>query len=178
MRRTITNKNSFTYIKATHKNSFSLSKSLRLSTAQLTPCPIKPTENIIPKDLNLQKIFTNMIKTSQELSKTYSTLVIKNSFSSISLNINLNNIPRKTILRKIRDFFLYYNIDYKIYYKTILLYDIISLENERKKILSSIDEIALGSLILSIKFNYDENKMFSMKKFLKFFIEKNLLFQK
>ena len=173
MRRTITNKNSFTYIKAIYKNSFSLSKSLRLSIAEITPCPIKPTENIIPKDLNLQKIFTNMIRSSQELSKTYSALVIKYSFSSITLNINLNNTKRKTILKKIRDFFLYYNIDYKIYYKTILLYDIISLENESKKILSSIEEIALGALILSIKFNYDENKMFSMKKFLKFFITKN-----
>ena len=173
MRRTVTNKDKFTYIKAIHKNNYSLTKSLRLTSASNTPCPIKPTENIIPKDLNLQKIFTNMLTSSNQLSKVYSSYINNHSYSTISLNFNHNNIRRKTILRKIRDFFLYYNINYKIYFKTILLYDIISLENENKKFLSSEEEIALGSLILSIKFNYDENKMFSMKKFLKVFEKKN-----
>ena len=173
MRRTVTNKDKFTYIKAIHKNNYSLTKSLRLTSASSTPCPIKPTENIIPKDLHLQKIFTNMLNSSNQLSKIYSSYIINHSCSTISLNFNSNNNKRKTILRKIRDFFLYYNIDYKIYFKTILLYDIILLENENKKFLSSEDEIALGSLILSIKFNYDENKMFSMKKFLKVFEKKN-----
>ena len=170
MRRTWTSKDKFTYVKAIHKNNYSLTKSLRLTTS-ITPCPIKPTENIIPKDLNLQKIFTNMLKYSQDLSKTYFPLITKNTYANKNLNNNITMVSRITILRKIREFFLYYNIDYKIYFKTILLYDIISLENENKKLLYSNEEIALGALILSIKFNYDENKMFSMKKFLSLYGE-------
>ena len=166
MKRAWTNKDKFTYIKAIHKNNYSLTKHLHMTTISSSPCPIKPSKNLIPKDLNLQKIFTTMMKSSQNLSKTYSSLVINN----LNENINLNN-SRKIYLKKIRDFFLSYNIDYKIYYKTIFLYDIIMIENENKKLLSSIEEIAVGALILSIKFNYDENKMFSMKKFLKFYGE-------
>ena len=147
MYRTLTNKDKFTYIKAIHKNNYSLTKSLRLKSASIIPCPIKPKENIIPKDLNLQKIFTNMLKSSQELSKTYSPSIIKNTYANIFLNININNISRKTILRKIRDFFLFHNIDYKIYFKAILLYDIISIENENKKLFLSLEDIAIGSLI-------------------------------
>ena len=172
MRRTFTNTNKFTYIKAIHKKNYSLTKSLRLTASSITPCPIKPTENIIPKDLNLQKIFTNMLKSSQDLSNKYSPSIIKKLYSNITLNIDINSKSRKTILGKMRDFFLYYNIDYKIYFKSILLYDIISIESQTKQLLSSIEEKALGSLILSIKFNYDENKMFSMKKFLQFSGEK------
>ena len=173
MYRTLTNKEKFTYVKAIHKNNCSLTKSLRLKSASVTPCPIKPTENIIPKDLNLQKIFTIMLKSSQELSKTYSPSIMKNTYANIFLNININNISRKTILRKIRDFFLFHNIDYKIYFKAILLYDIITIENEKKKLFLSLEDIAIGSLILSIKFNFDENKMFSMKKYWQFYGEQN-----
>ena len=135
MRRTFTNKNKFTYIKAIHKKNYSLTKSLRLNASSITPYPIKPTENIIPKDLNLQKIFTNMLKSSQDLSNKYSPSIIKKLYSNITLNININGKSRKTILGKMRDFFLYYNIDYKIYFKSILLYDIISIESQTKQLL-------------------------------------------
>ena len=171
MRRTWTSKDKFTYVKAIHRNNYSLTKALRLKPSNINPFPIKPTQNIIPKDLNLQLIFTNMMKSSEELSKTYSPSIINNINSNSNFNSNINNISRKTFLEKIRDFFLFFNIDYKIFFKAILLYDIITLENNEKKLLSSIEEIALGALILSIKFNYDENKMFSMKKFLQFYGE-------
>jgi len=168
MHRTWTSKDKFTYVKAIHKSNYSQQKSLRLSSG-ITPYPIKPSQNMIPKDLNLQQIFTNMIKSSLDLSKKYSSSINNND---IDTNENTNNFSsRKIILKKIRDFFLFYNIEYKIYFKSILLYDIISIENENKKLLSSEEEIALGALILSIKFNYDENKMFSMKKFLKLYGE-------
>ena len=173
MHRTFTNNDNFTYIKAIHKQNYSLTKSLRLSNTSITPCPIKPTENIIPKDLNLQKIFSTMLNSSQQLSELYSSYITKNSFSHYSLNTNYKNLTRKVILRQLREFFLYYNIEYKIYFKTIFLFDIISIENENKKFLESMEEIALGALILAIKFNYDENKMFSMKKFLQIFVDKN-----
>ena len=165
MYRTWTSKDKFTYVKAIHKSNYSQQKSLRRSS-DITPYPIKPSQNMIPKDLNLQQIFTNMIKSSLDLSKKYSS-----SINNIDTDINVNDFSRKIILKKIKDFFLFYNIEYKIIFKTILLYDIITIENENRKFLSSAEEIALGALILSIKFNYDENKMFSMKKFLKLYGE-------
>ena len=165
MHRTWTSKDKFTYVKAIHKSNYSQQKSLRISSG-ITPYPIKPSQNMIPKDLNLQQIFTNMIKSSLDLSKKYSS-----SINNIDIDINVNDFSRKIILKKIKDFFLFYNIEYKIIFKTILLYDIITIENENRKFLSSAEEIALGALILSIKFNYDENKMFSMKKFLKLYGE-------
>ena len=171
MKKAFTSKDIFPTNKAISKNNSSLTKSLPLNSSSMTPYPIKPKENIIPKDLNLQKIFANMMKSSQDFSKIYSPLIIKNIYSKFTLNSN-NDISRKNNLIKIRDFFLFYNINYKIYFKTILLYDIISLENETKHLLSSKEEIALGSLILSIKFYYNENKMFSFKKFLMLYGEK------
>ena len=167
MHRTWTSKDKFTYVKAIHKSNYSQQKSLRLSSG-ITPYPIKPSQNMIPKDLNLQQIFTNMIKSSLDLSKKYSSSI---NNTDIDINVNVNDFSRKIILKKIRDFFLFYNIEYKIIFKAILLFDIITIENEKRKLLSSLEEIALGALILSIKFNYDENKMFSMKKFLRLYGE-------
>ena len=175
MHRTWTSKDNFTYIKAIHKNNYSQTKSLHLGSGSFTPCPIKPTQNAIPKDLNLQSIFTNMLQSSQSLNKSYpiphKTHIYQNTNLSSNRITNINNNTRKSILKSIYDFFIFFNIDHKIFFKTILLYDIISIENEKKKLLSSIEEIALGAMIISIKFNYIENKMFSMKKFLQFYGE-------
>ena len=78
-------------------------------------------------------------------------------------NININNsINRKKILNNIKEFILIHRIEYKIYYKIIILYDILLIENESKKLLSE-EDIGLGALVLSVKFNYIENKMISMK---------------
>ena len=175
MHRTWTSKDNFTYIKAIHKNNYSQTKSLLLGSGSFTPCPIKPTQNAIPKDLNLQSIFTNMLQSSQSLNKSYpiphKTHIYQNTNLSSNRITNINNNTRKSILKSIYDFFIFFNIDHKIFFKTILLYDIISIENEKKKLLSSMEEIALGAMIISIKFNYIENKMFSMKKFLQFYGE-------
>ena len=175
MHRTWTSKDNFTYIKAIHKNNYSQTKSLHLGSGSFTPCPIKPTQNAIPKDLNLQSIFTNMLQSSQSLNKSYpiphKTHIYQNTNLSSNRITNINNNTRKSILKSIYDFFIFFNIDHKIFFKTILLYDIISIENEKRKLLTSMEEIALGAMIISIKFNYIENKMFSMKKFLQFYGE-------
>ena len=164
MHRTYTNNDNFTYAKSIHNHNYSKTKSLQYSEKNPNPCPIKSSKSIIPKDLNLEKIFTNMLKTSYDINIIYSNLI------SI---VNMDNTSRKKIFRKIREYFISNLIEYKIYFKTILLFDIISIENENYKILNTFEEIALGALMLSIKFNYDENKMFSMKKFLKFYGEQN-----
>jgi hypothetical protein len=167
-----TSKDNFTYTKAIHKFNYSLTKSLPTTASSITPCPIKPSKNIIPKDLNLQKIFTNMVKSYRDLSQIYDSSKTTNNSPIPNTNvIEENNFTRKKILKKIHDFFVYYNIEYKIFFKTIVLYDIIAKENEKKNLLPSLDDVAIGALMLSIKFNYDENKMFSMKKFSKFYGE-------
>ena len=51
MRRTWTSKDKFTYIKAIHKNNYSQTKSLNLGSGAFAPCPIKPTQNAIPKEI-------------------------------------------------------------------------------------------------------------------------------
>jgi len=160
MHRILTNNDNFRYSKSIH-NKFK-TKSFQFDDISIIPYPIKPCNNIIPKDINLQKIFTVMLTSSYNLSINYSNLLN---------NINIENNERKKIFKKIREYFISNLIEYKIYFKTIVLFDIISIENQNKKLLNSIEEIALGALMLSIKFNYDENKMFSMKKFLKLYGE-------
>ena len=164
MNLTYEEKDKYIYIKANPKKNFSLRKSIysraysKKENHVLESYPIKPFQNIIPKDINLQKIFMIQKASSLNLNKRFSFL------SDTNIN-NSNNYNRKKILYKIKDFILRHHIDYKIYYKTIILYDILLIENESKKLLSN-EEIALGSLVLSVKFNYIENKMVSMKKFL------------
>lgn len=165
MLRTTTNKNTkkFIYFKILPKNNKIHSNSFRHTDNKFESYPIKPSKNIIPKDINLQKIFAIMKKSSEELSKTYSHLINK---------YNLNNTSRKILINKIKDFILHNHIDSKILFKAILLLDILRIENEMKKLLISNEEIALGALILSLKFNYIENKMISMKNFIRFYDDK------
>ena len=164
MHRTWTNNDKFKYANSIHKYSNTKTKTFLISEKYLNPCPIKSSKSIIPKDLNLELIFTTMLKSSYDLNIMYSNL---------TSTVNIDIFSRKRIFRRIREYFISNLIEYKIYFKTILLFDIISIENERIKLLNNFEEIALGALMLSIKFNYDENKMFSMKKFLKFYGEQN-----
>ena len=169
MNLTYEEKDKYIYIKANNKKNFSLRKSIYFQTYLknennfLEAYPIKPIQNIIPKDINLHKIFMIQKTSSQKINKKFAFL----SDNDIK---NANN-SRKKILNKIKEFILRHHIDYKIYYKIIILYDILLLENKSKKLLSN-EEIALGALVLSVKFNYIENKMISMKKFLELYSDK------
>ena len=166
MIRTTTNKDTkkLIYFKILPKSNKIFSNSFRYMTDnKFESYPIKPSKNIIPKDINLQKIFAIMKKSSQDLSKSYSHLINK---------YNLNNTSRKTIINKIKDFIIHNHIDSKILFKAILLLDILLIENEMKKLLKDNEEIALGALILTLKFNYIENKMISMKNFIRFYEDK------
>ena len=170
MNLTYEEKDKYIYIKANQKKNFSLRKSIYYRTYLkndnnfLEAYPIKPFQNIIPKDINLQKIFMAQKSSSLKLNKRFAFLSDKD-------NNNSNNYKRKKILFTIKEFILKNHIDYKIYYKIIILYDILLIENNSKKLLSN-EEIALGALALSVKFNYIENKMLSMKKFLDLYVDK------
>ena len=160
-------KDKYIYIKANRKKNYSLRKSIYFKTYNKTEnktleaYPIKPFQNMIPKDINLQKIFSIQKTSSQYINKKYSFI--------LDNNINENN--RKKILFKIKEFIIRHHIDFKIFFKTIFLYDILLIENESQKLLS-VEEVALGALVLSVKFNYIENKMISMKKFLELYDDK------
>ena len=162
MLRTTTNKDTkkLIYFKILPKSNKIHSNSFRHMENKLESYPIKPSKNIIPKDISLQKIFAIMKKSSQDLSKSYSHLINK---------YNLNNTSRKVIINKIKDFINHNHIESKILFKAILLFDILLIENEMKKLLTNNEEIALGALILTLKFNYIENKMISMKNFIRFY---------
>lgn len=168
MLRTTTNKNTkkFIYFKILPKSNKIHSNSFRHMDNKFESYPIKPSKNIIPKDISLQKIFTIMKKSSQDLSKSYS------HYSHLINKNNLNNISRKAIINKIKDFIIHHHIESKILFKAILLFDILLIEKEMKKLIIDNEEIALGALILTLKFNYLENKMISMKNFIRFYDDK------
>ena len=150
----------FIYIKSNQKKNNSERSSIYLRRYKkensLEAYPIKPSKNIIPKDINLPKIF-KILKSST------------NSINKESSIYNINN--RKKILYKIKEFIYKHNIENKIYFKAIVLFDILLIKNKSFKILSN-EELALGALILSVKFNYIENKMISMKKYLDVYDDK------
>ena len=90
MHRTWTNNDKFTFFKSVHEPSNSQTKSLHNIDKYIIPYPIKPSRNIIPKDLNLQKIFTTMIKSSQDLTNYYSFIFNDFSMDNILFLILLN----------------------------------------------------------------------------------------
>ena len=171
MNLTYEEKDKYIYVKANQRKNYSSRKSIYFKTYNknekniFEEYPIRPFQNKIPNDINLYKIFLFQKNSSQNINKRFLY------WDDIKYSNNMNNLNRKKILYKIKEFLYRYNIDYKIYYKMILLYDIILIENEKKKLLTN-DEIALGALVLSVKFNYIENKMVSMKKYLNIYDNK------
>ena len=128
---------------------------------------VKPSIYMMPKDIILRDVFYNSIKAANEIK---------------ILDINNNsNINRKYILEKIKKFIIINHINYNIFNKTIYLYDLLcyqreKIENKRKNKFSKFNSlpnlsIAIIAFILILKFNFGENKMISLKKFVKYFEE-------
>ena len=131
---------------------------------------VKPSSYMMPKDITLRDIFKFSIKTSKDYIK-----VDEQKSKS-------NNADRKQIFKKIKKFIKINHINYYIFTKTIFLYDLlcyeigkISSKNKKYSKFYSLPNmyIALIAFILVLKFNYEENKMISLKKFVKKFEEKN-----
>ena len=131
---------------------------------------VKPSLYMMPKDIILKDIFHTSIKSSKEYIKKFE-----------SYNTNIRDVDRKYIFKKIKKFILINHINYKVFAKTIFLYDFLLFEREKaskNKKFSNFSEmqnlsVALIAFILSLKFNYEENKMISLKKFVKNFEERN-----
>ena len=133
---------------------------------------VKPSMYMIPKDVIVKEIFENAIKSSNNYKKEY-------GINDKNIN-NDSNINRKYIFEKIKKFVLINHINYSAFVKTIFLYDLLyfqkeKVENSIKKFESFYDldnlSIALISFIIILKFNSEENKMLSLKKFVKNFEE-------
>ena len=132
---------------------------------------VKPSIYMMPKDINIRDIFHQAMKMSKSSNKN-----IKNC--NISKNSNTN---RKYIFEKIKKFISINHINYKILAKTIYLYDLLFFEKEKIENInnnkfSTFNElpnlsIAIIAFVLTLKFNYEENKTISLKKFVKYFEE-------
>ena len=122
-------------------------------------------KNIIPNDINLTDIFNQMVKIYNEISEN------KNN----SLYIKLSQeqaFQRKILLESIKSFALQNQIKNKILYNIIFLFDFLMAKNERKKLTNSLEKIGLGATILTMKFNHEENRMITMKKYRNIFKNK------
>ena len=133
---------------------------------------VKPSLYTMPKDIVFKDIFNNSINCSNDHIK---------KFKLYNTNNN-SDINRKYIFDKIKKFITINNINSKIFGKTIYLYDYLLFEKQRinknnKKYENFCSlpnlSIAIISFILNFKFNYLENKMISLKSFVKYFEEKN-----
>ena len=133
---------------------------------------VKPSIYMMPKDVIIKEIFEKAIK---------SLNFFKNEYG-INDNNNINNDSnkdRKYIFDKIKKFILINHLNYNVFGKTIFLYDLLFAQKERegkgKKFSKFYDldnlSIALISFILIMKFNNEENKIISLKKFIKNFEE-------
>ena len=119
----------------------------------------KPQEsNKIPKDININDIFNNMLNITKE--------IYRNANNSLFYKLSPDEInKRKIILDSIKCFILQNKIRYKLFYNIIFLFDLLSIKNQKNKLLNEIEKIGLGSTILTLKFNYEENRMITNKKY-------------
>ena len=125
------------------------------------PYSIKPLHCSVPKDVSLHKIFVNMMTSSFKINQNKS---IYSKMSEEDLDI------RNNILNRIKIFLNKNSIPKKILCSIIFLYDILTIKNREKKILSDFEEIGIGAAVLSIKFLCGKKKSFlSLKNFSKIF---------
>ena len=81
------------------------------------PCSIKPNYLIIPKDINMRKIFLNMLKNSKNDINYYKSLTRKEKFK------------RFKYIEIIKNFIIYHKIKNSIFLNTIFLLDILISKN-------------------------------------------------
>ena len=120
------------------------------------PTSVKPVYCVIPRDLNLKEIFIQLFNSSFLLFKD------NKIFTHLSEE---ENAKRKYIIESIKKFIIHHRIKYKILYNIIYMFDILICYNKRSKLISSLEQLGLGSAILMIKFIYDEFLMIPFANF-------------
>ena len=113
---------------------------------------------MIQKDINLREIFNKMLNLSNRIYQN------KNEFFYVKLTEE-QLFRRNIILESIKSFVIENQITYNIFYNIIFLFDLLLAKNKKYKLVTTMEKIGLGSLILMIKFNYLENRMICMKKY-------------
>ena len=123
------------------------------------PYSIKPLFCSVPKDVNIHKILINMMNSSFKI----------NGNKSIYAKLSQKDLKiRNSILNRIKAFVNNEGIPKKIFCAVIFLYDILNIKNEDKKIISTQEELAIGALLLTLKFIHGIKKSL-FKKILSYF---------
>ena len=123
---------------------------------------LKPQRFTIPKDINPLNIFQNLINETNQIFPSMS--------KKISLSTNSNQI-RSNLIENIKKFIEKYKLSQKNFFFSVYLFDKLLT----KKINLDMEKIALGCLILSIKFNDIDGNIPKMKNFCEILIKnKNL----
>ena len=165
--------NQFSFLK--HKTSYNINTHIKDNTKYKKCYSVKPYSYSMPKDIILKDIFNNSINYSNEFIKKYDLININNIYNNTSED-------RKYIFDKIKKFILINHINYNILGKTIFLYDLLLFEkqkqngkNKKFNIMNSVPNllIAIIAFILILKFNKENNKIISLKQFMKKFEEKD-----
>ena len=154
-----------------NRNNYNISKSNKDNQKYKKCYSVKPSIYMMPKDIYIRDIFHQAMKMSESSDKNIKNYNISNN----------SNTDRKYIFEKIKKFILINHINYKILTKTIYLYDLLFFEKEKIENInnnkfSAFNElsnlsIAIIAFVLTLKFNYEENKTISLKKFVKYFEE-------
>ena len=128
---------------------------------------IKPCINSIPNDLNMIKILQNLIEKSGEFYQRN----IKPNIASLILP-NSAVVKRNNILESVHYFINFYHIRLDIFYNFIYFFDYFCLKNTIEKAFSSMEKIALSSLILCLKFFMNEKNMMKLSNFKEIFFNR------
>lgn len=146
-----------------NKYNSSLISALRGKERQKIPYSIKPFSCIIPRDLNLKRIFIQLFDSSilfYDNNKIYFIL------SSEAL------LNRKYIIESIKKFIISNRIEYKLLYNIIYMLDILFYYNNKNKLVSNIEKLGLGATILMVKFIHEEYNVIPLNKFQAFYDDK------
>lgn len=137
------------------------SNSSMYKNASIIPYSIKPLFCSVPKDVNLHEIFVNMMNSSFKI----------NDNKSIYLKMTEKELDiRNYILNCIKIFIFKNGFQKKDLCSIIFLYDVLIVKNMEKKLVSSPEEIAIGAMILTLKFLCGKKKfMNSIKNFSRLF---------
>ena len=127
----------------------------------IIPYSIKPLFCSVPKDVNLHEIFVNMMNSSFKI----------NGNKSIYIKMTeKEKTVRNYILNCIKIFTFKNGFQKKDICSIIFLYDVLIVKNLEKKIASCPEEIAIGAMILTLKFLCGKKKfMNSIKNFTRLF---------
>ena len=144
-------------IKANYKrNNIILNRnndSNQISLKPINTFSLKPISLIIPQDIDVKEILKNML---EKINKKGDNFYIYKKLNQ------LEEINRKNIIESMKKFLTENRIKCTILYSSIFLFDMIYSKKQNN--ILSLEEIALGALILSIKFNNEYNIIFKNKK--------------